>query len=136
VKALALATLGLSLLPGSCFGSGRGDPMQEAVDRLVMRFDVPACADAVPLRGAGRRVPDEQGETRGTAVTWSYQADEGCLAALETELGGWGFARTDSGTYLLEGGLEGGETWSDEVVFGRARDSKTGNLHWKYSILR
>jgi len=142
VKAFALAIVGLSLLPGSCFGNGPGDSVQGAIDRLVDRFDVPACANVVPLRGAGRPVTHEAGEDRGSAVTRSYDADDACLAALETQLAGMGFTETDRGTYLLEGG----EDWSDAVVLDRAGDDRPaheragdrmpGNLHWTYSILK
>lgn len=131
MKVIALAALGLSLLPGSCFG-GPGDPAQDAADRLVARFDVPACADARALRGVGKSLLNDQGGGPGSSVTWSYTADKDCLFALETELAAWGFVETDNGTYLLQGG----DSWSDEMTFGPAEDGGSGNLHWTYSTFR
>jgi len=132
MKAIALSLLGLSLLPGSCFGPDLTDPIQRAVERLVARFDVPSCSNAKPLRAAGESLRDENGKAYGNGMTWSYLADDACLAALEAELGAFGFVEMDSGTYLLEGG----ESWSDEVSFGRAANGRPGNLHWKYSTFR
>jgi hypothetical protein len=65
-------------------------------------------------------------------MTWSYVADDACLAALEAELDPFGFVEMDAGTYFLEGG----ESWSDEVSFGRAANGRPGNLYWKYSTFR
>ncbi|MBV7267174.1 hypothetical protein [Erythrobacter ani] len=91
------------------------------VDMLVDRFDVPACANALPAGLMRKEGPD------GREVVRTFTAEAPCLDSLVKALAALDFQEAGPGSFTRHGERNSLET----VTIERAEDQRRGGIQWE-----